>query len=107
MFVVVKITTNADTDKYSYSRYGIGFDSCSFFSISNSWDKYAFIFEVDNNSSVHTDNREKIIVLGEGSAQVLDDISVTFEAKYSISLTGSRKRFVLCLNYNGNDSFLC
>ena len=103
----MEITTNTDTDKYSYARYCIGFDSCSLFSISNSWGKYLFIFEVGNNSSVHTDNREKIIVLGEGSTQVLDDTSVTFEAKYSINFTGSRKRFVLCLNYNGNESFFC
>ena len=38
-FGAVKITKNSDTDKYSYSGYGIGFDSRSLFSIPNfDWD---------------------------------------------------------------------
>ena len=31
LFENVKITKNADPDKYSYTRYGIGFDSHSLF----------------------------------------------------------------------------
>ena len=31
----VKLTKNADPDKYSYSGYGIGFNSCSLFAIPN------------------------------------------------------------------------
>ena len=33
LFGAVKLTKNADPDKYSYSRYGIGFDSRSLFHI--------------------------------------------------------------------------
>ena len=33
LFGSVKITKNFDPNKYSYSGYGIGFDSCSLFSI--------------------------------------------------------------------------
>ena len=33
LFGAVKLTKNADPDKYSYSGYGIGFNSCSLFSI--------------------------------------------------------------------------
>ena len=31
LFGAVKLTKNSDTDKYWYSCYGIGFDSCSVF----------------------------------------------------------------------------
>ena len=33
LFGSVKLTKNADPDKYSYSGYGIGFDFCSYFSL--------------------------------------------------------------------------
>ena len=36
----------------------------------------------------------------------LDDTTLTAEAKYPISFTQSRKRFVLSLHYNGSNSFL-
>ena len=32
LFGAVKVTGNADSDKYEYSAYGIGFDACSKFS---------------------------------------------------------------------------
>ena len=35
LFGSVKITKNVDPNKYSYSGCGIGFDSCSLFSIPN------------------------------------------------------------------------
>ena len=54
----VKITKNVDPNKYSYSEYGIGFDSDSFFSIPNfDWGKNAIIFGVDIRSSVHANNK--------------------------------------------------
>ena len=36
----------------------------------------------------------------------LDDTTLTAEAKYPISFTQPRKRFVLSLHYNGSNSFL-
>ena len=59
------------------------------------------------SSSVHIDNKGKdILILGEGPTQELDDTTLTAEEKYPISLTQSRKRFVLSLHDNGNNSFL-
>ena len=50
----VKITKNADPNKYSYWRYGIGFDSRSLFKIPNLyWGKNVIIFWDDMSSSVH------------------------------------------------------
>ena len=59
----VKQIKNRDPDKYSYSGCGIGFDARGTFSFSdaNGFGKNAIIFEVDNSSSVHADNRKKDI----------------------------------------------
>ena len=52
----VKLTKNADPDKYSYSGYGIGFNTCLFFSAPNfDLSKNVIIIGVDNSSSVHID----------------------------------------------------
>ena len=48
LFGNFKINKNADTDQYSYSGHGIGFDSRSLFSIPNfDWGKNVIIFGVD------------------------------------------------------------
>ena len=50
------------------------------------------------SSSVHVDNKGKdILILGEGTTQELDDITLTASAKYPISFTKSNERFVLSL----------
>ena len=64
LFGVVKLTKNANPDKYSYSRYGIEFDSRSLFSIPNfEWSKTVAIFEVKNSSSPHIQIRKKHILI--------------------------------------------
>ena len=67
LFGAVKLTKNADPDKYSYSGYDIGFDSRPRFSYPDfDWSKNVVIFGVDNSSSVHDYNDQKdILVLGE------------------------------------------
>ena len=43
MFGNTEITKNADPSKYSYSGYGIGFDSSSIFSIPNfDWENMSY-----------------------------------------------------------------
>ena len=55
---------------------------------------------------LHIDNKGRdILVLGEGPTQVLDDTTLTAEAKYPINFTQSGKRFILSLQYNGSNSF--
>ena len=68
LFGAAKLAKNANLNKYSYSRYGIGFDSCSLFSIPNfDWGKTAITFGVDMSSSVHANNKDKnIVTLGKG-----------------------------------------
>ena len=55
----MKLTRNADPDKYVYIGYYIGFDVRSQFSWSNGeCSKNVVIFGVDNSSSVHDDNKK-------------------------------------------------
>ena len=71
----VKVTKNADPDKYAYSGHGIGFNLLSGLSLSDSSiGKNVIIFAVDMNSTVHVDNKKKdILIIGKGLTQGLDD----------------------------------
>ena len=65
------------------------------------------IFRADMTSFVHTNNKNKhILILGDGPIQKLDDTALTAEAKYPINFAQTRKRFVLSLQHNGSNSFL-
>ena len=107
LFRAVKLTKNADPDKYGYSGYGIGFDAHSSFSVNGEWDKNFIIWSVDNSLSVHTDNRTKYIKdLGEGLTDGLDDTTIAEEAKYFLNFTKSIKKICLSLHHNVANSFL-
>ena len=108
LFGSLKLTKNADLDKYKYSSYGIGFDSSSEFLLPDgSYGKNVIIFEADMSSSLHVDNKGKdILILGEGPTQGVDDTTLTAEAIYPVNFTQSGERFVLCLHDNGSNSFL-
>ena len=61
LFGSVKLTKNAEPDKFRYSGYDIGFDSHSEFSSTDlSSGKNVIIFGNHMNSSVHTDKKIKI-----------------------------------------------
>ena len=96
MFENVKITKNADPDKDSCSGYGMGFDSCSLFSIPNfDWGKNAIISGVDMSSSVHIYNNKKdILILDKGPTHRLDDTTLIAEAEYSINFLRSQKKLL-------------
>ena len=107
LFGFVKLTKNADPDKYRYSDYDIGFDLRLEFSLPDGRIGRNFlIFEADMSLSVHAGNKQKdILILGEGLTQALDDTILTSEAKYPINFTQPNKRFALPLTYNGINSF--
>ena len=101
LFGSVKLTKNADPDKYKYNGSDIDFDSHSEFSFADgTWEK---------TSSVHIGNKNKdISILGEGPTQGLDDTTLTaeVEAIYPINFAQLNRRFVLSLHHNGSSSFL-
>ena len=107
LFQAVKVTKNANTNKYSYSGYGIGFDSRSVFSVPNfDWGKNVIVFGVDMSSSVHANNKNKnILIFGKRQTKGLDNTSLTTEAGYSINFSRSEREFCLSLHYNGSNSF--
>ena len=107
LFGAVKLIKNADPDKYKYGGYDIGYNLCSQLSWTDkNIGKDVIIFEVDNRYFVHTDGRNKnILVLGEEPKQGLDNATITAEAKYPINLAESEKQFLLSLHYNGTNSF--
>ena len=76
---------------FIYIGYGIGFDLSSGFSLPDgSTGKTVIIFVVNMGSSVHIDNKKKyILILGKGSAQALDDTTLTAETQYSIHFSRS------------------
>ena len=89
LFGSVKLTKNADIDKYGYSGYGIGFDRETSFSFGNEIGKNVIIFGVDMSLSAKIDNMKKdILILGKGPTQGLEH---TLGAKNCIQLTLIRK----------------
>ena len=93
LFGSVKLTKNADPDKYKYSGYGIGFHSRSEYLFTDgSMGKNVIIFGADMSSSVHVDNKGKdILILDEEPTQGLDNTTLTAEAIYPINFTQPNK----------------
>ena len=105
-FGSVKLTKNADIDKYRYSGYGIRFDRETSFSFGNETGKNVIIFRVDMSSSLKIDNRKKdISILGKGPTQGLEH-TLSAEKLYSVSFTKKNTKFCLSLHYNGTNSYL-
>ena len=94
LFGSVKITKNADIDKYGYSGYGIGFDRKTLFSIGNEIGKKVIIFGVDMSSSTKIDNKKKdILILGIGPTQGLET-TLSAEKMYSINFTEKKNKIL-------------
>ena len=88
LFGSVKLTKNADPEKYKYIGYDMGFGSHSEFLFTDgSYGRNVIIFRVDMSSSAHVDNKGKdILILGEGLTQGLDDTTLTAEANILLIL---------------------
>ena len=93
LFGSVKLTKNADIDKYGYSGYGIGFDRNTSFSVGNEIGKNVIICGVDMSSSKKIDNRKKdILILGTGPTQGLEN-TLSAEKMYSSNCTNKIQNF--------------
>ena len=58
LFGAVKLTKDAQFDKYGYCSYGIGSAARSNVSINGQWGKNVIIYGEDNSSSLLTNNRK-------------------------------------------------
>ena len=96
LFGSIKLTKNADLNKYKYTGYGIRLDSHVKLSLpEGSIGKILIIFGVDLSSVEHIDNKgNNVLVLGKGPTQGLDGTTFAAAALYPINLPESGKRFV-------------
>ena len=107
LFGAVKLTKNADIDKYGYSGCGIGFDRHGSFACPDTGlGKNVIIFGLDMSSSTKIDNRKKdILILGKGPTQGLEH-TLSAQKIYSINFTEKDKILCLSLHYNKENSYL-
>ena len=104
LFGSVKLTRNADIDKYWYSGYGIAFDRETSFSIGNEIGKNVIIIlGVDMSSSTKIEKQK--LVLGKGPTQGLEH-TLSAEKLYSINFTQKNTKFCLSLHYNEANIYL-
>ena len=84
LFGAVKLTKNADIDKYKHVGCGIGFDGKGFYSYqSGGTGRNVIIFGVAMSSSTKIDNKKKdILVLGKVPSQGLGEHSFSAEKIY-------------------------
>ena len=96
LFIAVRLTNNADIDKYQYSSFGIRFDRKSVFSFpAMGFGQNIILFGVDMSSSVHVDSKKKdISILGKGTTQGLEH-TLTADKIYSINFTVTKKKLAL------------
>ena len=108
MFGAVKLTKNADNDKYKYSGYGIGFDGKGFFlHPSGGTGRNVISFGVDMSSSTKIGNKgEDILILGLGPTFGLGEKALSAEKMFSINFTKVNTKFCSSLHYNGANSYL-
>ena len=107
-FGKIKMTKNADTDRYKYQGYGIGFDLTGTFTHPDKGiGKNVIILGADITNSKHANNKTKdVLVLVQGLIQKIDDTTIYAEKMYSPNFTIANKTFCLSLHYNGHDSYL-
>ena len=81
LFGAVKLTKNSDIDQYEYAGYGIVFDSKGTSSHPSAGTRVNVVsFGADMSSSVHANIKTKrVLILGEGFAQVLEDTTLYAE----------------------------
>ena len=109
LFGGVKITKDAtDTSKHKYEEYGICFDEGGMFNMGNiNNGRNVLIFGVHENSAIHSNNKaNNIFIMGDGFVQGINDTTLYAEKIYSQSFTAVNQKFVLSLNYNGDNSYL-
>ena len=96
LFGAVKLTKNADIDKYGYSGCGIGFDRHGSFACPDTGlGKNVIIFGLDMSSSTKIDNRKRdISILGKGLTQGLEH-TLSAEKMYSIKFTEKKTKKIL------------
>ena len=67
MFGITNVVKNSDKEKWVYCGYEIAFDGAGSWNIGNVDARNVVIFDADNSSITHADNRKNnFLVSGEG-----------------------------------------
>ena len=65
------------------------------------------IFDIHEDSVIHSNNKaNNIFIMGDGIVQGINDATLYAKKLYSQNFTAVSKKIVLCLHYNGDDSYL-
>ena len=115
LFGAMQITKNAtDNSENNYEGYGICFDERSQFSHTITENGRAhtkngrnvLIFGVDMSFSAHATNRANhIYLMGDGLMQGINDTTLYVEKNYRRNFTDHGKKFIISLQYNGDESY--
>ena len=99
LFGTVKLTKNADIDKYKYSGYGVRFNSKGPFSHTRGgYGKNIIIFGPDLSSPTHTNNKKGgLLAFGRDFIQGKDGTIIYVGKIYSANFTVANKKFCLRL----------
>ena len=95
LFGAVKLTDNANPNKYDYSSYSIGFDACSQFSLPiGEWGKVLlFLVWTIIHQSILIIGKKDNVVLGEGPTDGLDNTTLTAGVNVLLILLSQERKF--------------
>ena len=101
MFDATNIVKNSNKEKSAcISACGIAFDGKGSWNFGNDFAENVVIFNVDNSSSSHDNNRKNnFLVVGKGPALV-------HQRKSLALILVQQTKFCLSLHYNGDNSYL-
>ena len=101
MFDATNIVKNSNKEKLAcISGCGIAFDGKGSWNFGNDFAENVVIFNVDNSSSSHDNNRKNnFLVVGKGPALV-------HQRKSLALILVQQTKFCLSLHYNGDNSYL-
>ena len=106
LFGATIIGKDSDKSKYEYSSYGIAFDGKSEWSFGKDYARNVTIFDADNSSSSHTDNRKNIfLVLDEGDTFHINGSSGTPEK--NLILVKYREKVLILVKQRQNFAWVC
>ena len=96
LFATVKLVISAVKSKFTYNGQRIAFDGEGSWGFGNDFARNVIVFDVDNSSSFHTNNRKNnVLVLGEGPiyGSISGSIGAT-EKKLVLTLVKKRQNFI-------------
>ena len=87
-----------------YSDYEIAFDGKGSLIFNDKFVRNVIIFEVDNNSSSHTDNlKNDFLILGEGETFGINGSFSAPKKNFNITFSNGKTKFCLSLHYNSDN----